>query len=199
MVTRASFLAPPNMSLTTFFSVGVEWEEAEVCMCKREEVRKPRTVKCAEIFKHFSSTATKGAGTIIYQREKANEHSFSSETPLTRRGGLLVLRTGGGSITLCSSASQVSTGNKLNWRLWEADCAEHLQERQESHEMTIALPGKGSNRQTTCFLERDTPMSCRRSCSVPYGVIVALQSCRSRQEHHPISQSLFQPCQTRET
>ena len=97
-ITCASFLAPPNLSLTTSFSVGVEWEEAEVCVCKREEGRRPRTAQCAEISKHFSSTAMTGAGILTYQGEKMNEHSFSSETPLTRRGGLLVAHTGWGSI-----------------------------------------------------------------------------------------------------
>lgn len=59
------------MSLTTtfFFPVGVAQEEAEVCVCKREEMRKLRTVKNAETCKHFSSTAMKGAGKIIYQRK----------------------------------------------------------------------------------------------------------------------------------
>lgn len=90
-------------------------------------------------------------------KEKMNKHSFCSKTQLRQRNGLLVLWTGWSSITLCSSASQVSAVNKLNWCLCKAHHAKHLLERPECHKM-ITFPRKVSNHQVTGFLEGDTPM-----------------------------------------
>lgn len=160
MITCASFLAPPHMSLTTFFYWGRMGGSRSMRVYKQRGEEAENSEVCWDL-KTFSSTATKGAGTIIHK--KTNEHSFSHETPLTWWGGMLALWAGWGSMGLCSSDSQVSAGNKLNWSLCEADCAEHLLERQESHEMTITFPGKGPIHQATGFLEGDTPMPANRA------------------------------------
>lgn len=100
--------------LNHFFPVGAEWEEAEVCVCGREEVRKQRPEKCAEIFKRFSPTAMKGADALTYQRERTRERSLSSEALLPRSRGLLALPMEAGSIAPCSSSTPTSAENKPN-------------------------------------------------------------------------------------
>lgn len=160
MITCASFLAPPHMSLTTFFFC---WGRMVGSRSTRVYKRRGEEAKNSEVcwdLKTFSSTATKGAGTIIHKDERAQ---LLSRDPTNTVRWDAVLWAGWGSMGLCSSDSQVSAGNKLKWCLCEADCAEHLLERQESHEMTITFPGKGSNHQTTDFLEGDTPMPANRA------------------------------------
>lgn len=80
------------MSLTTFFFC---WGRMVGSRSTRVYKRRGEEAKNSEVcwdLKTFSSTATKGAGTIIHK--KTNEHSVSHETPLTRWGGMLCCEQG---------------------------------------------------------------------------------------------------------
>lgn len=117
-------------------------------------MRKPRTVKRAETFKRFSSTATKGVGTIVCRGEKRERAQVLQTDPATRARGAAGAATGL-RLRRRSAAAAASAGDELHHRLREADHAEPG--RRESREAAVTFPGKGSHRQTAAFGEGAPP------------------------------------------